>query len=77
MMKDNRVVDKGRRTKDHMRSNTDRRSSKDRRSHHKMPETPFTDSEGVKVTCDRQRAPDRRINNIQVEWHEDEKDNSA
>ena len=63
-----------RRTRDHMRADTDCRSREDRRSHKKIPKGAFVDSEGVKVTRDRGRAPDRRINNIQVEWHEDEDD---
>ena len=45
-----------------MRADTDRRSTEDRRSHKRMPKGAFTDSEGVKVTRDRRRAPDRRIN---------------
>ena len=48
-----------------MRADTDRRSTEDRRSHKRMPKGAFTDSEGVKVTRDRRRAPHRRIN----EWH--------
>jgi hypothetical protein len=65
-MKDKRAVHKDRRSNGHMRSKSDRRS------HQKIPETPFVDSEGAKVTYDRCRAPDRRINSIQVEWQEDE-----
>ena len=63
-MKDKRAEQKDRRSNGHMRSNTDRRS------HRKIPEVPFTDSEGTKVTYDRCRSPDRRVNSIQVEWQE-------
>ena len=61
-MKDKRTVHKDRRSNEYMRSNTDRRS------HQKIPETPFKDSEGAKVTYDRCRSPDRRINSIEVEF---------
>ena len=77
VMKDNSVVHKDRRATDHTRSNTDRRSSEDRRSNQQMPETPFVDGDGVKVTRDRRHAADRRIKNIEVDWQEDEEDNSA
>jgi hypothetical protein len=35
-----------------------------------MPATPFFDSAGIRVTADRRRIPDRRVGNIQVEWHD-------
>ena len=70
-MKDKRTVHKDRRSNDCMRSNTDRRS------HQKIPETPFKDSEGTKVTYDRCRSPDRRINSIEVEWHENDEESCA
>ena len=74
---ENRGIQQHRCPNDHMRCETDRRFVEDRRSNHKMPDTPFTDSEGRKVRCDRRRMPDRRINNIQVEWLEQGDQDSA
>lgn len=63
-----------RRFHDFMRSDTDRRSGQDRRGDADSPKPPFTDSNGIKVTVERRRAPDRRLNSIVVEWldHADE-----
>ena len=45
-----------------------RRSLKDRRSWSNSQTIPFIDANGTEVTEDRRRIPDRRINNIEVEW---------
>ena len=45
-----------------------RRSQKDRRSWSGCQFTPFIDENGTEVAKDRRRTPDRRINNIEVEW---------
>lgn len=76
-MKDKKVLHNDRRSNDRMRSKDCRRSSEDRRSDKNKLENSFLDSEGVKVASSRRRVPDRRLNNIQVEWHEDEEDNCA
>ena len=44
----------------------------DRRQYEKMRETPFTDSDDLTVITDRRIVPDRRINDICVEWVDDE-----
>ena len=57
-----------RRFNNHMHSDTDRRSGPDRRVDKDSPKTPFADSDGIKVTVERRRTPDRRLNSIAVEW---------
>jgi len=43
----------------------------DRRHGIDSPEPPFKDKDGQTVIEDRRITPDRRINNIEVEWAED------
>ena len=57
-----------RRSNDCMRSDTDRRLGSDRRVDENSPKAPFADSNGIKVTVERRRTPDRRLNSIAVEW---------
>ena len=45
-----------------------RRTRQDRRSWSNSIFAPFIDADGTMVTTDRRRTPDRRINNIEVEW---------
>ena len=40
----------------------------DRRENNAIPNFPFKDSNGVTVKKCRRKMPDRRIDNIQVEW---------
>lgn len=44
------------------------RSQRDRRSWQPMPPLPFKDYNGMVVTHDRRRVPERRLDNIVVEW---------
>jgi hypothetical protein len=46
----------------------DRRRGHDRRSGKHSPELPFYDSSGTKVSSDRSRRADRRLNSIAVKW---------
>ena len=46
----------------------ERRSGEDRRGWQAMPPLPFADSNGLVVTRDRRRIPDRRVHNINVKW---------
>lgn len=45
-----------------------RRAERDRRSWRPMPQVPFKDSDGNVVVRDRRQTPERRVNNIDVEW---------
>ncbi len=45
-----------------------RRKSSDRRSFKPSPSFPFEDGFGALVTQERRFTPDRRVNNIEVEW---------
>jgi len=40
----------------------------DRRHDKNMPKVPFKDSNGATIKECRRKIPDRRIDNIQVEW---------
>jgi hypothetical protein len=51
---------------------SERRSGRDRRGWHPMPEAPFLDSNGVLVSRDRRKVPERRVSNIRVNWRADE-----
>jgi len=46
----------------------------DRRRRIDTPEVPFRDSRGEIIKHDRRKTPDRRVNNIEVEWIDDEED---
>ena len=50
----------------------DRRGDADRRSWRPIPSLPFKDQHGFRVTKDRRKAPDRRVNNIEVTWQNKE-----
>ena len=67
-----KITHKDRRFHDRMRSDTDRRSSQDRRSDDNISKSPFKDSDRQKVTVERRRTADRRLNNIEVEWLDEE-----
>lgn len=54
-----------------MKINDKRDSPEDRRHDMDTPKTPFNDKNGIAVIRDRRIAPDRRINNIEVEWIEE------
>lgn len=41
---------------------------RDRRQNHEMPKVPFVDSNGAIINESRRKIPDRRIDNIKVEW---------
>ena len=45
-----------------------RRMGAERRRWNAAPFTPFIDADGNEVTEDRRTTPDRRINNIEVQW---------
>jgi hypothetical protein len=45
-----------------------RRAERDRRSWQPMPQVPFKDSGGYVVVRDRRQTPERRVNDIDVEW---------
>lgn len=45
-----------------------RRKSSDRRTFQPSPPFPFEDCSGTLVTQERRFTPDRRVNNIEVEW---------
>lgn len=45
------------------------RSQRDRRGWKPMPPLPFKDHNGIVVTHDRRRLPERRLDNIVVEWY--------
>lgn len=46
----------------------------DRRRSIDTPEVPFRDRHGNLIKHDRRKLPDRRVNNIEVEWIDDEED---
>jgi hypothetical protein len=48
-----------------------RNSLEDRRHNIDKPKTPLKDNYGVAIVDDRRKTPDRRINNIEVEWVEE------
>ena len=50
-----------------------RNSLEDRRHDIDTPKMPVKDNYGVTVIDDRRNTPDRRINNIEVEWVEEGK----
>gem|GEM_PF-1344197 len=49
-----------------------RNSVEDRRQYMDTPKALIKDNYGVTITDDRRNMPDRRINNIEVEWVEKE-----
>ena len=49
-----------------------RNSFEDRRHDIDTPKTQVKDNYGVAITDDRRNTPDRRINNIEVEWVEED-----
>jgi len=52
----------------------DRRCGYDRRSNKPTPPLPFLDNTGMRVTSDRSRRADRRLNSIQAQWVNDTRD---
>jgi len=48
-----------------------RNRTEDRRHVIEAPQVPFKDNNGVTIIDDRRNTPDRRINNIEVEWVEE------
>lgn len=48
-----------------------RARARDRREFRNMPRAPLLDSNGEVVCRDRRQTPDRRLNNIRDEWHEE------
>ena len=54
-----------------MTTEDNRSRPEDRRHDIDTPKPPFVDNNGVTVITDRRITPDRRINNIEVEWAED------
>ena len=46
----------------------ERRSSGDRRSFRPTPAFPFADKRGCILQDSRSRLPDRRLNNLSIEW---------
>lgn len=45
-----------------------RTETSDRRHDSDMPETPFKDSNGATIKECRRKIPDRRLNDVHVEW---------